>query len=339
MLQLNEDPDFHYELVRIIDYAPYEGSDVAEVLVAANEIVPGNFESFYEAFNNLANRTHTQALTINSIKHPVSARNAYFHAASYYRSADFFLHGNWSDERIDSLWTEALTTYDTALSLMSIPGRREVLTSKDRTFKIPTVFYQAVPPMEHNRYSDWAEAPTILLCNGYDGSQEEMYHAFGKAALERGFNVLTFEGPGQPTVRREQNLGFIPDWERVVEPILDHLSSFPSVKQDAIGLLGYSFGGYLAPRAAAKLPGRLAAVIAVDGLMDFGASILHGFPNETLALFRSGDKEKFDKQLLEAVTKQGFLSTSARWALQQGLWSFNTRSPFEFVTMAQQYTL
>lgn len=334
MLQLSQDPDFHYELIRVMDYAPYEGSDVGEMLVAANEIVPGDYESFYHAFNSLAKRTHTQALTVNETKHPVSARNAYFKAASYYRSADFFLHGNWSDPRIESLWSKALDTFDKALSLMSTPGRREVLTSKDGTFRIPTVFYQATPQISNNKAT-----PILLLCNGYDGSHQEMYHAFGQAALDRGISVLTFEGPGQPTVRREQDLGFIHDWERVVEPVLDYVSTIPSVRQDAIGLVGYSFGGYLAPRAAAKLPGRLAAVMAIDGLMDFGASILQGFPNETLALYQSGDKNKFDELILEAIAEPGLLPTGARWALQQGLWSFNTRSPFEWVTKTQQYSL
>lgn len=341
MHQLSTDPDFHYELVRIMDYSPYEGSDISEVLVAAQSILPGDYESFHAAFASLANRTHARALAVNATRHPVSARNAFFKAASYYRSADFFLHGNWSDPRIDSFWSQALRTYDAALDLMTSPGRREVLTSKDGSFRIPTVFYQAQPSNQNPQEDAHKPTPlpTLLLCNGYDGSQEEMYHAFGHAALQRGINVFTFEGPGQPTVRREQNLGFIPDWERVVEPVLDHLASLPSVAQDKVGILGYSFGGYLVPRAAAKLPGRMAAVMAVDGLMDFGRSILEGFPNETLALFRSGKREEFDAQLTRAVAEQGSLSTSARWALQQGLWSFNTLSPFDFVTRAQAYNL
>lgn len=166
-----------------------------------------------------------------------------------------------------------------------------------------------------------------------------MYHAFGQAALNRGINVLTFEGPEQPTVRREQDLGFIPDWEKVVEPVLNYVSTLPTVNQDAIGLLGYSFGRYLAPRATAKLPGRLAAVMAIDGLMDFGASVLQGFSNETLALYQRGDKGKFDKLILGAIAEPGLLPTSARWAIQQGLWSFNSRTPFEWVAKTQQYNL
>lgn len=54
----------------------------------------------------------------------------------------------------------------------------------------------------------------MLMFNGFDGSQEEMLHIAGFDALERGFQVLTFEGPGQPTVVREQGLWFAPTGKR-----------------------------------------------------------------------------------------------------------------------------
>jgi hypothetical protein len=47
-----------------------------------------------------------------------------------------------------------------------------------------------------------------------------MLHVCGFAALERDFNVLTFEGLGQPTVVREQDLGSRHDWEQVVTPVV-----------------------------------------------------------------------------------------------------------------------
>jgi hypothetical protein len=40
----------------------------------------------------------------------------------------------------------------------------------------------------------------MILGNRYDDAQEEMPHVLGFAALERGFDVITHEGPGQPTV-------------------------------------------------------------------------------------------------------------------------------------------
>ncbi|KAK1470776.1 hypothetical protein CCUS01_00891 [Colletotrichum cuscutae] len=39
--------------------------------------------------------------------------------------------------------------------------------------------------------------PTIVLGNGYDGSIEEMHHQYGAGILERGWNALCYDGPGQ----------------------------------------------------------------------------------------------------------------------------------------------
>ncbi|HEY3995016.1 MAG TPA: hypothetical protein VGM40_03555 [Mycobacterium sp.] len=58
--------------------------------------------------------------------------------------------------------------------------------------------------------------PTVVMHNGFDGSAEEM-HFFGAAAgIERGYHVLTFDGPGQPSAIHEHHLPFRPDWEHVV---------------------------------------------------------------------------------------------------------------------------
>ena len=81
------------------------------------------------------------------------------------------------------------------------------------------------------------------MFNGFDGSQEEMLHISGFAALERGFSVLTFEGPGQPTVVRQQGLGFRHDWEQVVTPVVDHCEGIPEIDTGGLALLGLSFGG------------------------------------------------------------------------------------------------
>lgn len=75
------------------------------------------------------------------------------------------------------------------------------------------------------------------MFNGFDGS-EEMLHICGFAALERGFNVLTFEGPGQPTVVREQGLGFRHDWEHVVRPVVNACEAHHEIDTSRLGLIG-----------------------------------------------------------------------------------------------------
>ena len=58
-----------------------------------------------------------------------------------------------------------------------------------------------------------------------------------------------------------------PDWEKVVTPVVDYLLTRRDVDSARIALYGGSFGGYLAPRAAA-FEHRLAACIADAALFD-----------------------------------------------------------------------
>ena len=50
---------------------------------------------------------------------------------------------------------------------------------------------------------------------------------------------------------RVKKIPFRHNWETVITPVVDYLTTLPQVNPEKIGLLGYSMGGYLAPRAAA----------------------------------------------------------------------------------------
>ncbi|KAK8144914.1 hypothetical protein G3M48_005132 [Beauveria asiatica] len=328
MLQLSTDESFHFEILRTLSLSVAEGADLGEVLVAAQQIKGSDFESYYRAFNGLAERVDEQGRAIDGSKHPASFRAMRLKAASYFRAADFFLHGDWDDPRIDSLWDKQTRAFDDALPLMASPGRRTTLESRDGKFKMPVILYSTGKPGRH---------PTILMCNGFDGSQEEMFHIFGRAALDRGYNVITYEGPGQPTVRREQNMGFIPDWERVVSPVVDYAVSLDEVDPNAIGSIGYSLGGYLASRAAAFEP-RIAAVAAIDGVYDFGGTFTGQLPPIAKQWLRDGNRQDFNDFFAQALADPG-TPTGIRWAVQQGRWSFKADDFFDFATLVQRYTL
>lgn len=328
MYQLTADQDFEFEIVRPLGLAPYEGADVGEVLSAIKGIKPGDMESFIEHFYSLATHVHSQAKAIDSCRHPVSARNAFFRAATYYRAADMYLHGNESDPRIESYWKEHRSAYDNALRLMDVPGKRVDLKTKQGNVTIPAIFYAAAKHYQGPR-------PTILLVNGYDGAQEESYHFLGKAALERGFNVITYEGPGQPTVRREQDLGFIPDWETIGMPVVDYAMTLPQVDASAIAVMGISLGGYLATRIAA-FDERVAAVVAIDGVYDFYETGKGLLDPRLVQLLESGNKTAFN----EAVDRnRPQLLTVAKWALDQGLWTFKTPTAYDYYMATKNYTL
>lgn len=314
------------------------GANTGEVLRAASQIIPGDFDSWYKEFMFLANRIHDKAETINAKRFPISAREAYFRSATYYRAATNFLYANISDPRIYSVWDSALGDFDKAISLLPVPAERVNISATN--FTVPAIFYSAQSSIntldndEQNPFN-FTKRPTVIVGNGYDGSQEELYHAFGRAILDRGWNFISYEGPGQPTVRRQQGLGFITNWWEVVTPVMDYLTKRQDVDTDRIVLIGYSFGGTLAPLAASR-EHRLSAVIEFDGLTDLFSSLQSQFPPQINSLFESGNKTEFDALLLSFIDDTT-VPTQLRWLIAQSLWVFDTPSPYEWLSRLRQY--
>ncbi|KAN0067187.1 Alpha/Beta hydrolase fold [Elaphomyces granulatus] len=327
MVQLSTDPDFHFELLRQLAVASYGGADIGEVLTAAAKIVPGDFESFYCEFDILANRVLQQGQAIDAGEFPVSVRDTMFRAASYFQSADFYLHGNQSDPRIISLWESMQGIFNISLSLLPVPGRRVNVQADG--FYVPCIFYKASP--------DDKPRPTLIIGGGYDKGQEELYHFMVKATLQRGWNAITYEGPGQASPRRYQNLTFIPQWEKVVTPVVDYLETLPEVDKSALALVGISFGGLLASRAAA-FEHRLVATVCLDGIYDFFTELMAAYPAGLTSLFESGNATAFDAAINAARNAPG-ASTAFKWVIDQGLWAWKTTSPFDLISQFKAYTL
>lgn len=322
-MNLSADPSFDFNLLRLIGTAPYHGADVAEVLDLAGRLTAGDFESWYSEWSSLAERVAHEGWQDRPAS-PVTRRDRAFRAAAYYRAADFYLHGNPADPRIKITWAEARDQFDRAMAELTPAGERVTIAADG--FGIPAIFYRAS--------RDSTPRPTVLMFNGFDGSQEEMLHVSGFAALERGFHALTFEGPGQPTVVREQELGFRHDWEAVVSPVADFCEAIPEIDAGRLALLGLSFGGYLAPRAAAFEP-RIAAVITIDGLFDGYKSVTNLLTPQLRSLLEARDADGFNAAIRSAMEH----GTGLRWWVEQGMWAFRAGTPYEFYDRARRYTL
>jgi dienelactone hydrolase len=129
--------------------------------------------------------------------------------------------------------------------------------------------------------------PFLIIHSGFDGSAEELHSEGARAAVERGYNVLTFDGPGQYGPLHRQGLTFRPDWEKVVARVVDFALTLAGVDAEKIALMGISMGGVLALRAAA-FEKRISVLIANDGLYDFGAAILASIPPELQVAAEAG---------------------------------------------------
>ena len=175
--------------------------------------------------------------------------------------------------------------------------------------------------------------PTLIIGNGLDGSMEEMVHMHDLQVLERNYNVVLYEGLGQSSVCRQQNIGLIYDWERTVILIVDYLVKQPFVWQDQIILFGNSLGGYLAARAAA-FEHRLAAVILVDGIYDVYDTMGRMIDSDAMELEKRGDEEGFIKACQQAMAK----SVKVEWFVNQLCWAF-FGTPFQVMQTLKKMTL
>lgn len=106
-LTLIDDASFNFQLLVLLGGAVYHGADIGDVLAAAKVLEPGSFFSYNTTFYDLATQAHAAADAAvarenGTLRGQLNARDTYFKAASYYRNADFYLHGNWTDPKINS---------------------------------------------------------------------------------------------------------------------------------------------------------------------------------------------------------------------------------------------
>jgi dipeptidyl aminopeptidase/acylaminoacyl peptidase len=74
----------------------------------------------------------------------------------------------------------------------------------------------------------------------------------GYPALERGYNVVLYAGPGQMDLYRFfTNTHFEPDFENVTKTVIDFIIDRPEVDPARLALMGISVGGYFSTRSAA----------------------------------------------------------------------------------------
>ncbi|KAJ9244976.1 hypothetical protein DTO169E5_1357 [Paecilomyces variotii] len=325
MFPLSNNTEFSFVLESVLSLSNNQGAQTGEVLRAASQIVPGDFESWYKEFLFLGDSIHAKAAAINASRFPASARSAYFRSSTYYRYAPFFLHANASDPRINEIGALSVADFDKAAALLPQPAIKANLSASSPNvpnghFSVPVRFFKG--------HSSNKRLPTIIVGTGYDGTQEDLFHETGVEILARGWNIITYEGPGQPTVLREQNLGFIPDWWNVVTPVVDYLATRSDVDMNRVALTGVSFGGQLAPLAASHEP-RLSAVLSIDGLSDMYSVFESQFDPALLNLYNTGHYAEFDEALLSTIHNTS-MPTQLRWILAQSLFTFNTDSPSDW---------
>ncbi|MCY1136663.1 alpha/beta fold hydrolase [Actinoplanes sp. Pm04-4] len=161
-----------------------------------------------------------------------------------------------------------------------LPAYRRVLDLQQKAFDLhsPSVSRVAVPyegttlPAYFSAASAGGRpAPVVVLVNGLDSTKEHMYSSrHWEELAARGISCLMLDQPGTGEALRLQGLTARIDAEAWGSAAVDWLQARDDVDPARIGVVGWSLGGYYAPRAAAFEP-RFALCVAWGANHNWGA--------------------------------------------------------------------
>ncbi len=320
------DPEFDGQFIRALDTIPYRGADIGEAFITARRIPDGDRDAWYREWYALGERSEALAHEALAAGNTVSARDAFLRACTYYRTASVFLFITPLQEGLVTSFASQRRAFEQAMVLFDRPGEAVDIPYEDTT--LPG--YLLLPAAGDGPF------PLLIITGGYDGTREESYLAGGAAALEQGYACLIFDGPGQGQVLVDQQLYFRPDWEAVVTPVVDYVLERPEIDPDRIALMGRSWGGYLAPRAATA-EHRLGAVIADAAQYSPGSRVNYLFPPEQRALFEAGTDH--DDELNAWLEAQMAEDEMLAFAMERGMLTHGEPTPIAYLRSYPPYTL
>lgn len=290
MMRFYEDEGMHFAVLLSLGAAYANLADVGEVLATIEAVPEGDREAWVREWSATADRLATQADESLRGGRSVTARSRLLRASTYYDHASSMAPGTSADERFTEMWERHRDCWDRAVPLFDTP-----VDAIEIPFEASAMAGYFFKPDRSD-----APRPTLILNNGSDGPVSSQWSMGGRAAVQRGWNAITFDGPGQGAALHRQHTYFRHDWESVISPVVDYLLTRPDVDGDAIALQGVSQGGYWAPRAAA-FEHRLAALVADPGVMKVSASWEAHLPPPMVQLLDQGDKDDFDAAMGAAL--------------------------------------
>jgi len=289
---LHPDYGVNFQMNRWINYL---GSQALEDF---HEIAPQltDYPSYVQAFLDLGDKVLRQGRQL--------------HAAYYYRSAEFFMRSD--DPRRIPTRNKFLQL---ALEYWGIKDSdRFIIPYEQDSRKISLYAY---------RFTTDHPKGTIVIFGGSDSYIEEFFPIL-MVILEKGYDIVVFEGPGQGRVLIEQQVPLTAEWQKPVKAILDYFNL------DDVTAIGISMGGYMVLKAAAYEP-RIKRAIAWDVLFN-GFDIWIGKlePVErvlvkTLFLLRAAP-------ILNALIRQAMKkSMVVDWGVRQSMFILGAKTPYEYL--------
>jgi Prolyl oligopeptidase family len=319
--------DFNFLTETALGSVFWQAADVGEVLTTVDRVHDGKARSWVDEWTATADRLAQRAAASAAAGRAHSAAAQYLRASLYYSLATYSADGAGDPGLFASLWEKHRAAWDRFADLGDF-GRAvaERIEIPYEGTTLPGYFFRSGAAGQRRR--------TLVFNNGSDGSVVGAWTDGMASALARGWNAMTFDGPGQNAALVRQCLAFRPDWEKVITPVVDFLSARTDVDERKLALLGVSQGGYWVPRALA-FEHRIAAAVADPGVVDVSTTVLGHLPHMMLKLLEAGDREKFDRDMEWSLK----ISPSTKSILALRMRPYGVSSPYDFFSAARDYAL
>lgn len=222
--------------------------------------------------------------------HLNTASEYYFNACALYRLGDYGIKGLTEEKYrmygklVDSFKkSKALTSYETCESV-EIPFEGKSMPG-----------YLLIPDHAPK------DIPIVIYVVGATGFKEENYNAAYKI-WERGCAALIFDGPGQGEALLNRNMYLTQDnFDRAVGAVIEFIRRDGRF-EGKIGIMGISYGGYLATSAACYNADYLSALVCRGGCSQTDQLTMHAFAGID-RFYLHGFMSKFNASSLEEAAQ------------------------------------
>lgn len=299
---LNSDPNFNYQLNRVINWDGGRLEDVEKVSRGIRTSADWKRELI--ALGDAAMR---EERTDNAI--------------AYYRMSEFFMYdGDPDKKKYYELATKLFYEY--------YAGYFEGDSPRIERLSVP---YAGVSLPVMHVVPDGASRGTLLLHGGNDSYFKEFLFSL-LYLQELGYEVYLFEGPGQGGVISTQGMHFTHEWEKPVKAVLDFL------KLDDVTIIGVSLGGYLAPRAAA-FDRRISRVVAWSVFPCFFDVVMGGQSPAVQKLFDTLVNVGAKDVINGVFNKMAKTKPVVDWGLKHGCYAYEAEDAYGYAKKLKLYDI
>jgi len=249
----DNDMDFTFGSV-VLGGATNGGVEIGEAFATAAKIKDGDAASWQDEWFKLAKMAEARGEKSLAAGHKVSARQQLMRASNYYRVSLMAMLSD--DPRLAERGKKSRELMRKAGKLMNPPLEYFEVPFEDTV--LPGFFRAAK--------ADGKPRKTLLMLGGGETFAEDLIFYIMPQAMERGYNFITVDLPGQGNMPLQGKFFRADMWTPIMATV-DKVIGRKEIDKKRLAVFGISAGGGFAPQAA-EHDKRLKAVVVSSCVMD-----------------------------------------------------------------------